>query len=99
MKTTPSQVRRALQKKYPSLDIIKTEGSWYVVGDETVSWADRCIYTSNFHGKNADFWVSVIEAKMDDPSEYESEMEETDKDEMDMQDAWGERGIVYAEEV
>ena len=65
MKTTPSQVRRALQKKYPSLDIIKTEGSWYVIGDETVSWADRCIYTNNFHGKNPDFWVCIIEAKME----------------------------------
>lgn len=61
MKTTSNQVRRLLKKKYPHLDIIKTEGSWYVIGEGTESWRQRCLYTPVFYGQSAERWLEIIE--------------------------------------
>lgn len=64
MNTTPAQVRKALQRRHPSLDIVKTQGSWYVVGDGTEMWVERCLFTSSFYGQSAPWWLNIIEEMM-----------------------------------
>lgn len=56
---TPREVRREMSKLGLTVEIHKSEGSWYVVGDETIDWHERCLYTPQFFGE-AKYWAEVV---------------------------------------
>ena len=60
-KTTPAQVRAELKRRgLTGLELVKQEGSWYVLGDATDSWFDHCLYTTSFRRKPAAYWADQI---------------------------------------
>jgi len=62
IKTTPAQVRAEIKRRgLAGLELVKTEGFWYVLGPATEKWFDHCIYTRSFQGMPASYWVDQIE--------------------------------------
>lgn len=60
-KTTPAQVRAEIKRRgLKGLELVKTEGSWYILGDATDDWSDHCLYTPAFFSKPASHWVNLI---------------------------------------
>lgn len=69
MRTTPAQVRKAMKALGLLYDIEKVEGSWYVVGGDSLDWrlpGGRCLYASGFDGLSADEWATIIAEKVED---------------------------------
>lgn len=57
---TPRQVRAEMKRQGLTYGIIKTKGTWYVFGEGSELWRDRCLYCVNFYGKEAKYWVEII---------------------------------------